>query len=68
MGVVLVVHQTDKFGTKAGFRNNPDRNWNLDLIGNNWYMGRTEFSTWRLGSMDFGMDNKQNGRKPTLFI
>ena len=60
MGVVLVVHQTDKFGTKAGFRNNPDRNWNLDLIGENWYMGRTEFSTV--------MDNKQNGRKPTLFI
>lgn len=53
MGVVLVVHQTDKFGTKAGFRNNPDRNWNLDLIGENWYMGRTEFSTWRLGSMHF---------------
>ena len=50
---MLVVHQTDRFGTKAGFRANPDRNWNLDLIGENWYMGRTEFSTWRLGSKEF---------------
>ena len=38
------MHQTDKDGSKAGFRKNPDRDWNLRLIGNDWYMGRTEFA------------------------
>ena len=46
---VLVVHQTDQDGVKAGFRNNPDVNWNLRIIGEMWYMGRTEFSSWRFG-------------------
>lgn len=40
----MIVHQTDKDGSKAGFRNNPDRNWNLQRIGNEWWMGRTEFA------------------------
>ena len=57
---MLVVHQTDRFGTKAGFRANPDRNWNLELIGENWYMGRTEFSTWRLGGRAFHRDERQS--------
>ena len=46
--IVLIVHQTDKDGNKAGFRNNPDRNWNLQRIGNDWYMGRTEFTPYAL--------------------
>lgn len=46
--IVLIVHQTDKDGSKAGFRKNPDVNWNLQRIGNNWWMGRTEFTPWSL--------------------
>ena len=42
--IVLIVHQTDKDGAKAGFRNNGDVRWNLDRIGNHWYMGRTEYT------------------------
>lgn len=46
---MLCVHQTDKDGTKAGFRDNPDREWNLKLIGTHWYMGSTCFTPFMLG-------------------
>ena len=43
---VIVAHQTDALGTKAGHRPSPDKSWNLDLIKSDWQKGRTEYSWW----------------------
>ena len=43
---VLVAHQTDASGTKAGHRPSPDHDWNMKLIKREWQKGRTEYSWW----------------------
>lgn len=43
---VIVAHQTDASGTKAGHRPNPDKMWNMKLIKSDWQKGRTEYSWW----------------------
>lgn len=45
---VLVAHQTDAGGVKAGHRANPDKMWNMRLIKSDWQKGRTEYSWWMM--------------------
>ena len=45
---LVVAHQTDVEGVKAGHRRSRDKVYNLKLIGRDWQKGRTEYSDWRV--------------------
>ena len=52
---VLVAHQTDAGGVKAGHRANPDRMWNMRRIKSDWQKGRTEYSWWMVEQFPRGV-------------
>lgn len=51
--LVIAIHQTDRYGRKAGFaRRKVDLRWNLNLIQNIWWNGRTTNCEYKLGIVD----------------